>query len=268
MENSPTAAATDASRSAMKNSVALELIRGWKWFAYVPAEGQQWLAERAIHKQIAKGQFVYTSGDPFTAVYAVNSGMFRIYAPSHAGDEITLEEIAPGGWFPHRLSSNPPKYFCNCVCQQDATVIVIPLSVIEEFAQRWPGYYRGTYEELTDRAVVIIGRIELLSLHNLKVRLAVYLLRMAQLRGTPEPSGAIWILADDRQSEIGARVGATRQRVNSILKAWVKSGIIELHKEGMRLLKPDALTRQAENSGFPLSQYLAGWHGGWRGKAP
>lgn len=247
-------------------ALALDLIRGWKWFAYVPPEAQAWLAERASLKEVARGRHLYTAGEPATTVYAVVSGVCRIFRTSPKGDEITMEEVVRGGWFPHVIPTEAPAYAVSCVCQQDAVLLSFPLTALNEFARRWPSYYQGLYHELAARAVVIFGRIELLSLHNLNVRLAVYLLRMARLRGQDEADGSIWVAAGDSQSEIGARVGGTRQRVNSVLKTWHKKGLIELHKDGVRIVDVGRLRAEAEKSGFELADYLAGWHGGWQGR--
>jgi CRP/FNR family cyclic AMP-dependent transcriptional regulator len=243
----------------------LELIRGWKWFGYVPAEAHEWLAARTTLVHFSKGQIIYVSGMPATGIYGVMTGLFRIYLTSGTGVEITLEEVVRGGWFPHMVPREKPVYVGNCVCLQDATAAFVPIGAVAEFARRWPGWYRGLYHEFIDRIGVIFGRIELLSLHNLDVRLAVYFLRMAHLRGVRDPNGSIWVPAHDSQTEIGARVGGTRQRVNAILKVWSKKGIIGLHKDGTRILDVGRLTREAKQSGFELESYLAGWHGGWQG---
>lgn len=247
-------------------ATALRLIQGWRWFAYVPPEAQEWLADRAALKDYPKGRVLYTTGDPATTVYAVVSGICRIYRTSPKGDELTMEEVVRGGWFPHVIPGPSPTYLVSCACQQDATLLLLPQSVLTEFGRRWPGYYQGLYHELGARAGVIFGRIELLSLHNLNVRLAVYLLRMARLRGEQEAGGTLWVGAEESQTEVGSRVGGTRQRVNSVLKAWAQKGMIELHKDGVRILDVRRLRAEAEKSGFDLADYLAGWHGGWQGK--
>jgi CRP-like cAMP-binding protein len=242
-----------------------DLISRWRWFSYAPPEARRWLAERATVERVAKGQVVYVSGMPATAIYGVMSGLFRIYVTTTRGDEITLEEVVRGGWFPHMIPADKPKYIGNCVCLESSIVAAIPISVLKEFAKRWPDLYLGLYHEFIDRVGVIIGRIELLSLHTLDVRLAVYLLRMAHLRGVRGEDGSIWVAAHDSQTEIGTRVGGARQRVNKILKAWSKKGMIELHKDGTRIVNVRKLTTEAKRSGFELEKYLAGWHGGWQG---
>jgi CRP/FNR family transcriptional regulator, cyclic AMP receptor protein len=251
--------------SPAERSEVLELIRGWQWFAYMPDEAREWLADRALLKPIDKDRIVYVSGEPVSYVYAVISGVFRIYMSSPRGDEITLEEVVRGGWFPHYRPLENPSYYASCICQSDAVVACFPPMALVELSRRWNGYYKGLYHELTDRAVVTLGRIELLSLHTLNVRLAVYLLRMARLRGQAEPGGPVWIGAFESQSEVGARVGGTRQRVNRALTAWARKGIIELHKDGTRILDLKRLTAEAEKSGFDIDSYLSAWHGGWQG---
>lgn len=246
-------------------SSTLELISGWRWFSYAPPEARRWLAERATVERIAKGKVLYTSGQPATAIYGVMSGLFRIYVTSTRGEDITLEEVVRGGWFPHMVPSEHPRYIGNCLCLEDSTVAAIAVPVLAEFTQRWPEFFRGQYHEFIDRMGVIIGRIELLSLHNLDVRLAVYLLRMAHLRGVAAPDGSVWIAAHDSQTEIGTRVGGTRQRVNTILKSWSEQGLIELHKDGTRIVDLKGLRTEARRTGFDLDSYLAGWHGGWQG---
>jgi CRP/FNR family cyclic AMP-dependent transcriptional regulator len=243
----------------------LKLISGWRWFSYAPDAARRWLADHATVERVARGHVVYSSGMPATAIYGVMTGLFRIYVTTPRGDEITLEEVVRGGWFPHMIPDEKPKYIGNCVCLEDSTVVVIPIAVLAEFAERWPGLFRGLYHEFIDRIGVIVGRIELLSLHNLDVRLAVYLLRMAHLRGVTGADGSIWIAAHDSQAEIGARVGGTRQRVNKILKDWSKKGVLELHKDGTRILDARQLTTEVNRAGFELESYLAGWHGGWQG---
>jgi CRP/FNR family transcriptional regulator, cyclic AMP receptor protein len=247
-------------------AAVVQLMRDWRGFSYVPDEAHQWLAERARLKRFSAGKLVYMSGDPATYVYGVFSGVFRIYMSSHGGDQITLEEVVTGGWFPHIVPADTPRYYFNCICQQDARVAAVPMAVVLEFAERWPLFYKGLYREFGDRAGAISARIELLSLHNLKVRLAVYLLRLAKVRGRVEPGGSTWVSADDSQTEIGSRVGGTRQAVNTILNEWNKRKIIASGKDGVRILDLAYLHAEASRSGFDVQSYLAGYHGGWQGR--
>lgn len=252
-----------ASQAAIGRADILALIRGWKWFEHVPAAAHEWLADHVRVRDFRKGHQLYSSGDPATHVYGVVSGVFRIYLSTGTGDEVTGEEVVRGSWFPHTIPSEKPLYYANCVCQQDAVVIEVAQSAVAEFGERWPGYFRGLYAELAARGPATLDRILLLSLHNLNVRLAVYLLRMAALRGVKQADGSLLISGDVSQTEIGARVGGTRQRVNTVLKAWASRGLLELHHGSIHLLQVGRLAAEAKKTGFDLERYLQGWHGGW-----
>lgn len=244
----------------------LALIGGWKWFQHVPPAGHEWLADAAKLRSFRKGQHLYSSGDQATQIYGVVSGVFRIYLSTARGDEVTGEEVVRGSWFPHTIPADKPRYYANCVCQQDAVVVELAQSLMTEFAERWPGYFRGLYAELAARGPATLDRILLLSLHNLNVRLAVHLLRMASLRGVKEAGQALLISGEISQSELGARVGGTRQRINALLKAWMNRGLIELPPGGIRILDVGRLAAEVRKSGFDLDSYLQGWHGGWQGR--
>jgi CRP/FNR family transcriptional regulator len=251
----------------MNNQQVLDTIRGWRWFHKLPAEAHDWLAQHATVQPIAAGAFVYSPNDPVKAIYGVISGVFRIYHALPNGEDLTLEEVVAGGWFAHMIPGDKATHLTHCICQKDAQVVVVPWRAVGEFGQKWPEFYKGCYEEFLLRAQAILGRLELLSAHDLKVRLAVYLLRIAKLRGVLEPDGSIWLGDDTNQAEVGARVGGARQRVNYTLKDWSREGWITLQKDGIRLNNPRAIYEQARRTGFDVDAYLGGWHGGWQGSS-
>jgi CRP-like cAMP-binding protein len=173
-----------------KATPVIHLIRNWRWFISAPAQAHARLAERAVIKRYAEGQLVFVAGEAATQTYGVLSGALRIFVTSRSGDEIGAEEVLAGGWFPHVVHEEPLVYLPNCICEQDAVVACFSQPTMAAFARRWPAeYYRGLYYELSSRATAIFGRIELLSLHNLNVRLAVYLLRLALMHGSKERGG-------------------------------------------------------------------------------
>lgn len=248
--NLPTA---DGERAAI-----LELIRNWRWFGYAPPEAQRWLAEHAVIKRFAEGQIVFAAGQAASHVYGVLGGAFRIFITSRSGDEYAGEEVFAGGWFPHVVPDEPLVYLPSCVCEQAAVTAAFSQATMAEFARRWPAeYYRGMYHELSSRAVAIFGALELLSLHNLKVRLAVYLLRIAFMHDRQAGDGIR--IPFESQSKMGSRAGGTRQRVNSVLQSWSRSGIIETSPDGLRILDIKRLTTEARKTGFDIDAYLTGW---------
>lgn len=245
-------------------SQALELINCWSWFDYVPSEAKDWLAERCRIMNVDKAAPLYRHGDPVSYVYGVANGAFRIFVASAAGDEMTLEEVAAGAWFPHFLPADHPSYFGNCICVKQSTIIGLSLADFVAFGDKWPGFYRGLYSEFVARGVVTIGRMELLTLHTLNVRMAVYLLRMLVVQGSKRASGVYYIESATSQSEIANRVGGARQRVNTILKDWERLSVIDIERSGIVIRDTQYLAKIVRGSEFDLDAYLSAWQGGWK----
>ena len=246
---------------------ALDLIRGWKWFAHVPEADRAWFAAQGTVGKLRPGAMLYEAGAPVKNIYVVRDGTLRVFLASPRGDEITMEEVVRGGWVPHVTQAAEPKHLIHCDCPQGASVIAFPNRAFRQLGERAPGLYRGLYEEFTDRGTMITARIELLALHNLEVRLAVYLMRIGRLRGERRGDGSIWVPLTTSQTEIGARVAGTRQNVNTILKSWDKRGVVKSGKGGLLISDGQWLSAKARKSGFDLEAYLSSWHGGWQGSA-
>lgn len=245
-------------------SQALDLINRWSWFRYVPEEGKSWFAGHCRLTTVDKAAVVYRHNDEVTHVYGVVTGALRIYVASAAGEEMTLEEVAPGTWFPHFQPQERPTYFGNCSATKAATLVAIAQQDFSRFGELWPQFYRGLYSEFAARGVVTIGRLELLTLHSLNVRLAVYLLRLLVVRGKPEPGGVYFIESTDSQGEIANRVGGARQRINSVLKKWERQSVISIERNGLMINDADFLLKTVRDSGFDVEAYLGAWQGGWK----
>lgn len=245
-------------------SQALELIHCWTWFKFLPDEAKSHFADACRLMTIDKGATLYRHNDDISYIYGVVSGGFRIYVASPDGEEMTLEDVAAGAWFPHFLPQDTPVYFGNCVSTKTSTVVVISVTDFLAFGEAWPQLYRGLYNEFVARGAVTIGRIELLTFHSLNVRLAVYLLRLLVIRGSAAPGSSYFIESSDNQGEIANRVGGARQRVNGILKEWERSGVICIEKHGLLIQKPEYLLTLARDSGFDVETYLGAWQGGWK----
>lgn len=245
-------------------SQALELINRWSWFSHVPDEARRWFAEHCHLETIDRGRDLYLHNDPVTHVYGLLSGSLRIYTASASGQEMTLEELAVGAWFPHFLHKKNPTYYGNCSAMKTSTLVCINVQDFVAFGQRWPTFYQGLYLEFAARGAATIGRLELLTQHSLKVRLAVYLLRLVVVRGSSDPEKGYFVESSDSQEEIANRVGGARQRVNTILKEWERTGTIAIDRDGLTIVDPQVLLGVAKESGFDVDAYLEAWQGGWR----
>ena len=54
------------------------------------------LASKAFVRRLARGQVLFTEGEPSSHLYVVRSGRLRVFVASPRGDELVLSMLGPG----------------------------------------------------------------------------------------------------------------------------------------------------------------------------
>jgi CRP-like cAMP-binding protein len=86
--------------------------------------------------------------------------------------------------------------------------------------------------------------IEDLRFLDLKDRLAKTLYRLAQEHGRTVVGGGLRIDFKISQEELGSLVGATRENVNKLIRAWVEAGVLETSQSTLIIRQPAGLLAQ------------------------
>ena len=76
---------------------------------------------------------------------------------------------------------------------------------------------------------------------DLRARLGKALFQLAQEHGRTLAGGGIRIDFKISQEELGCLVGATRENVNKLLRAWVDEGVLETRQSTVIVRRPDGL---------------------------
>jgi CRP-like cAMP-binding protein len=65
--------------------------------------------------------------------------------------------------------------------------------------------------------------------------------QLAQEHGRKEAGGGVRIDFKISQEELGSLVGATRENVNKLIRAWVEDGVLETSQSTLIIRQPDRL---------------------------
>src|SRR6478735_10932439 len=74
----------------------LEILRRVQIFNGLTETELQFLAERAVPRSYAKGELLFTEGDPCTGLFVIETGKVRIFKSSPNGREQILAIEGPG----------------------------------------------------------------------------------------------------------------------------------------------------------------------------
>lgn len=204
--------------------------------------GDREIAELLAHARVARyaaGAEIFAAGSPGDSMMAVMRGSVRIMSPSPDGRAMVLNTIVAGEVFGEialldgRERSGDATALADCellvlhrrdflpFLQRRADVCIVLLEVL---CQR----LRNTTEQVGDVAFVTLGS-----------RLAKALLRLAGQAGDAGKAVTLRVT----QRELGNLVGGSRENVNRQLKAWQKTGLIELGRGSIAIRDISGLQR-------------------------
>lgn len=238
----------EARRAALRGS---PLFRGLE-----PAQIDAVLAEAAVQRA-ARGAVLLRHGEPSAAVLVIVSGRVRIGVVSEDGRDMTLAILGPGDVMGEMSVLDGGAASADATAIEDGVLLAIERA-------RFLRLLRGSADLCLHLMAVLCQRLrrsnaalEDMALQDLPTRLGRLVLRLARDYGSPTAHG-LRIQVRLSQHDIAAIVGASREKVNRLLRQWQEEGIVGREAGHMIVLRPDML---AGYSALPLDKGVAAGKG-------
>jgi CRP-like cAMP-binding protein len=183
-------------------------------------------------------------GDPGDSLFAVVSGLVKVFVTSARGEDLVLATVGPGDSFGElslidgegRSASAEAVDACSLLILDRAGFVEL-IRDRPELVDRLLRTLGGLVRRLTDQA----GDLVFLDLPG---RIAKLLLNLAG-ENSATGSSETDVEMPFSQSDLARMVGASRQTVNHVLRSFQATGYIALSGRHLRILRPDALRRRA-----------------------
>jgi CRP-like cAMP-binding protein len=204
-----------------------QIVRiSYEWFAGLPEGFKALMLARAQQRALASGERLYARGEPTDGFFGVVKGSIRVSGISVDQRETVLDFYGPGSWIGEvsMLDGLPRTHDANA--HGDAIVLHIRSGDMEELMAAHPELSRAVAALLALRLRILLMALEQYSVQSLEQRLASRLLMLAGPYGVTAEKG-IRIELHLPQEILAQLIGATRQRVNQILKMWESEFILE-----------------------------------------
>ena len=192
-----------------------------------------------VHKRVKKGAALYRSGDEFTSLYAVRTGVLKSVVDAEDGhDQVTgfhmaSDLIGLDGVHNQQHSS-------SVIALEDSEVCVVPFGELEELAHDLPALQRQIYKMMSRTIVREYGAMLHLGSMRADARLAAFLLDLVQRLKKRGYSSHQLVLRMTRE-EIGSYLGLKLETVSRMFSKFMGDGLIEVKMRDITILKPDAL---------------------------
>ncbi len=192
-------------------------LRGLPLFNGVSEPSLNALARASVHREMAKGSYLFFQSDSADSLYVVRSGAIAIVLASPDGRELVINELHAGDCFGELALLTGGARSTGATARVNSVVLSIPRDVFSALLDREPSLSRQLLATAAERLQKSSEREGALAFLDAQARLARVLLVLDD--GTLE-KGYLTI----SQDELAQRAALTRQTVAKALGRWRRKG--------------------------------------------
>jgi CRP/FNR family transcriptional regulator len=190
---------------------------------------------------LQKGEYLYRGGDTFHGMYAVRSGVIKVYATSDGGEEQIIGFYLPGEILGLDAIENN-MHTCFAVALETSSYCTIPFTELTEICKEIPELQNQLFKvmsrELTNENQMLLT----LGKKNAEEKVATFLLTISSRYSLLGYSANDFKLTMSRQ-EIGNYLGVTFETVSRIFSRFQRDGIIKVNKKYVNVQDMGALKK-------------------------
>ncbi|MBU6438229.1 MAG: Crp/Fnr family transcriptional regulator, partial [Betaproteobacteria bacterium] len=184
-------------------------------------------------------------GKPADGVYALTKGAARVIKARAANDRTLVDFIAPNQWFGEFSVLDAGPRETRVEVTMPTTAVHIPAADFLRLHAESPAFALEVTQWMCRKLRFLTNALTDAVALTLRQRLARLVLRLADT--FPEPNGAQMRLSLPLpQEDLASMLGATRQRINQILRDWQLANLVKVEYRHIVLLDPAGLKRLAD----------------------
>src|SRR5688572_3761547 len=191
-------------------------------FEGVPDADLRALADRTFARNYPKQAIIVNEGDESDSLYLILSGRVKVYLADEHGKELILAIKGPGQYFGEMVLDEQPRS-ASVMTLEPAQFAVLSRADFRGFLLRHAEVALQLVQNLIRVARGLNQNVRSLAMLDVYGRVARILLELAV-----ERDGKMVIPDRLTQKEIAARVGASREMINRILRDLTTGGYVSI----------------------------------------
>ena len=176
-------------------------------------------------------------------MYIIVQGAVKIFIPSTDGREVVLAVHRTGDLFGEMSLLDDERRSASATTLDDTEMVSLSREDFQDVLHRHPDACRAILDVLVKRLRQTNQSMQDAYLLDVPGRLARRLLILARDHGIVTDEG-IEIGLKVSQQDLASMIGASRVAVNKQLQAWRQGGIVDVRRQRVTIIKPEALEEQ------------------------
>ncbi|MBI1919857.1 MAG: Crp/Fnr family transcriptional regulator [Geobacter sp.] len=209
-----------------------DILRKSLLFSGLDEENLSEVAAIATKRTFAKGEALFTEGEPAVGFYLLASGAMKLCKISPDGREKVLHFVHPGETFAEAAFFGDGKYPAEARAIEKGEAIFFPREGFMGLLERNPRFSLNLIIALSLLLRRFARQIEELSFAEVPARLAAYLLELSEKKSTSF-QGITYLDLDIKKGELASRLGTVSETLSRTFRKLKEEGIAEV--EGSRV---------------------------------
>jgi CRP-like cAMP-binding protein len=212
-----------------------------------PAELRD-LARRGATRTVARGDRVFTEGEPCHGLFVILEGAVDVRQTSEAGREQSLHTEGLAATLGEVPLFDGGGYLASAVAVTPTRLLVLPRAALLGLCRRRPAVALALLEALAQRVRRVATLAADLAFREVTERVARHLEATARGQGRALAAGITFELALT-QEQLATRLGTVRELVARALAQLRKSGVIAQRGRRVTILDPARLATRGRGRG-------------------
>ena len=215
------------------NTEYIKILKQSLLFSGLSDEHLEEVAAIVAKKTFAKGESLFTEGEPATGFYLLASGTIKLCKISPDGKEKVLHFVYPSETFAEAAFFGEGGYPAEARALEKGEALFFPKQAFMGLLERNPRFSLNLIVSLSLLLRRFARQIEELSFAEVPARLATYLVELAEKKSTAY-QGRTYLDLEMKKGELASHIGTVSETLSRSLKKLKDEGIIEV--EGSRVV--------------------------------
>lgn len=213
-------------------------------FAALDPEGAAALRASLVARDVAKGEVIFSEGQPGDQMYVIVEGKVKLGQTSTDGRESLLGVLGPGEMFGELSLFDPGLRTSTATALTDSIVLALGNDQLRPWLSGRPEVAAALLQALARRIRRTNEAMADLVFSDVPGRVAKALMELGEKFGEVTTEGLL-VTHDMTQEELAQLVGASRETVNKALADFAQRGWIRLESRQVLILDVERLGKRA-----------------------
>lgn len=222
----------------LKQAVLVNTLRTCQLFVGLPTADLAGIADLAVVKTLAKGDYLFHEGEASHGFYVVQKGAINVHRVNASGKEQVIHVFRAGESFAEAALATERGYPADARAVEPSQVLLVQKSGFVALLRKQPELALRMLGSMSGHLRVLVGQLEDLTLKDVETRLANWLVKRCPY---PTATAPQVIELKGTKRVLAAELGTVSETFSRTLASFRERRLVAVKGNVITVLNPSAL---------------------------